>query len=59
MRVRLKHDVPVFNRLFSQIAKEYAALQTRRARTGEVTEGRVKRVESVIKAQLDPYVGST
>jgi integrase len=59
VRFRLKHDVPVFNRPFSDVAKEYVASQERRAATGEITCLRVKKIESIIKAQLNPYVGST
>lgn len=59
VRFRIKHEVPVFNRPFSEIAKEYVLVQERRARTGEITEGRVRRVKSVIRTHLDNYVGST
>ncbi|HEY5210510.1 MAG TPA: site-specific integrase [Stellaceae bacterium] len=59
LRFRLKHDVPIFNRSFSQIAKEYVALQKRRGATGQVSEARWKKCESVIRARLDLYVGST
>ena len=34
LRFRVKHDVPIFNRSFSQIAKEYVEQQKRRAATG-------------------------
>lgn len=59
VRFRIKHEVPVFNRPFSEIAKEYVLVQERRARTGEITDGRVRKVKSVIRSHLDPYVGST
>lgn len=59
VRFRLKHDVPIFNRPFSEVAKEYVALQARRATLGEITPLRVKKIESIIKSQLNPYVGST
>lgn len=35
VRFRLKHDVPVFNRPFSQVAGEYVAMQEARAKRGE------------------------
>lgn len=59
VRFRIKHEVPVFNRPFSQIAEEYVLVQERRARTGEITEGRVRKVKSVIRSHLDNYVGTT
>lgn len=59
IRFRLKHDVPVFNRPFAEVAKEYVALQARRASVGEIALLRVKKIESIIRAQLIPYVGTT
>ena len=59
IRFRLKHDVPVFNRPFAEVAKEYVALQARRATAGEIAPLRVKKIESIIRAQLNPYVGTT
>jgi integrase len=35
-----KHDVPVLNRPFSQVAEEYANMQQRRANAGEVSQDR-------------------
>ena len=40
IRFRLKHDVPVFNRPFRQVAEEYVATQQRRADAGEVSQAR-------------------
>jgi hypothetical protein len=40
LRFRIKHDVPIFNHSFSQIAKEYVELQKRRAATGQVSDAR-------------------
>jgi integrase len=59
LRFRLKHDVPIFNRSFSQIAKEYVELQKPRGATGQVSDARWRKCESVIRARLDLYVGST
>ena len=30
IRIMVKHDAPVFNRSFSQVAEEYATMQRRR-----------------------------
>lgn len=59
VRFRLKHDVPIFDKSFSEIAKDYTDTQRIRAKMGEITLERVKKIESVIKAQLNPYAGST
>ncbi len=58
LRFRIKHDVPVFNRPFSQIAKEYVEFQKERFEAGQIGRDRWKNTESVIRAQLNPYVGS-
>jgi len=58
LRFRIKHDVPVFNRPFSQIARDYAALQKERSLAGEITHHRWEVVDSIIHTQLNRYVGS-
>lgn len=59
VRFRLKHEVPIFNKPFRDVAKEYVEVQKRRAKMGEISAARVKKVQSIITAQLEPYVGST
>ena len=59
VRFRIKHDVPVFNRPFSEVALEYLAAQEARAKRGEVSAARPKKLKSVINGPLDAYVGST
>jgi integrase len=59
VRFRLKHDVPVFNRPFIQVAGEYLAQQEARAKRGEVSAERPKKLKSVINGPLNDYVGST
>jgi integrase len=58
VRFRIKHEVPIFNRPFSQIAKDYADLQKERVEAGQIALHRWKVVESVIAAQLNRYIGS-
>ena len=59
VRFRIKHEVPIFNKPFSEVAKEYTESQKSRAKMGEITHARVKKIQSVINAQLNPYVGTT
>ncbi len=59
IRFRVKHDVPIFNRPFSQVAGEYADAQQRRANAGEVSKARCKNIRSKIDGPLSAYVGST
>lgn len=59
LRTMIKHDVPVFNRPFRQVAEEYLTTQQRRADTGEVSQDRIKNLRNAFKKALDDYVGST
>lgn len=59
IKFRLKHDVPVFNRPFRQVAEEYITTMERRARTGEVSADRVKNLKNWVRRALDAYIGST
>jgi integrase len=58
LRFRVKHDVPIFNRPFSQIAQDYADLQKERVEAGQIAHKRWELVDSVIRVHLNPYVGS-
>jgi integrase len=59
VRFRIKHDVPIFNHPFSKVAKDWVELQKQRVEAGEIALYRISVVESVIRAQLNPYIGST
>ncbi|WP_413207599.1 hypothetical protein [Rhodospirillum sp. A1_3_36] len=58
LRFRIKHDVPVFNRPFREVGKEYLALQEERANRGEISASRVKKLRAVIEGALERYTGS-
>jgi integrase len=58
VRFRIKHEVPIFNRPFSQIAKDYSDFQKERVEAGQITHHRWEVIDSIIRAQLNPYVGS-
>ena len=58
VRFRVKHEVPVFNRPFSQIAKDYAAFQKARVAAGEITFHRWRVIDSHIRTQLNRYIGT-
>lgn len=59
IRFRVKHDVPVFNRPFSEVAQEYVKAQQRRANAGEVSQARAGNVKCKVDGPLNAYVGST
>jgi len=40
IRFRIKHDVPVFNRAFREVAREYLLTQEARAKRGEISAAR-------------------
>ena len=58
LRFRIKHEVPIFNRPFSQIAKDYADFQKERVEAGQIALHRWEVIDSIIRAQLNRYVGS-
>ncbi len=59
IRFRIKHDVPVFNRPFRQVAEEYIAAMERRVKIGEVSADSLKNLANRCRRVLDEYVGST
>ncbi len=59
VRFRLKHDVPIFNRPFSEVAEEYLKTQEARALRGEISVARPKKLRAVIQGPLNRYVGTT
>jgi hypothetical protein len=58
VRVRLESDIPVFNHPFRAVAKEYLATQEARAKRGEISKERPKKLKAVIQGALEDYVGT-
>jgi len=58
VRAMLKHDIPVFNHPFRAVAKEYLATQEARAKRGEISKERPKKLKAVLEGALEDYVGS-
>lgn len=59
IRYRIKLEVPVFDKSFAQVAKEFVAFTKARMEAGEITKHRYRVVDSHIRCQLDPYIGTT
>lgn len=59
LRFKIKHELPVFNRSFAEVAKEYSAFHKKRSEAGQITHHAWRVVDSHIKTQLNPYVGTT
>lgn len=57
VRFRVKHDVPVFNRPFSEIARDFTDLQKARVAAGEISFHRWRVMDSHVRSQLNRYVG--
>ncbi len=58
VRFRVKHDVPVFDKTFADVAKEYSDHAKSNAAYGQITMGRWKLIETHIRVHLIPYVGN-
>jgi integrase len=58
LRFQVKHEVPIFKKQFSQVAKEFSDYQKERSETGQITHHRWRVLDSHIKTQLNPYVGT-
>ena len=58
IRFRVKHDVPIFDKSFAEVAAEYSEHQKRTATAGKITMNRWKIVDSYIRLHLIPYVGN-
>ncbi|MGB7137086.1 MAG: hypothetical protein WBD46_17490, partial [Acidobacteriaceae bacterium] len=48
IRFRLKHDVPVFNHPFREVGREYLLMQEARARRGEISAARPRKVRAIV-----------
>ena len=58
LRFRIKHEIPVFDKTFSEVAEEFSAFQKERSEAGEISFHRWRVMHSHIKTQLNPYVGT-
>ena len=58
IRFRKKHDVPIFDKSFPEVASEYVARLKQSVGAGEMTDTLWKIKESLIRRYLVPYVGN-
>ncbi len=54
----IERDIPLFNRSFAKVAQEFLVEQEKRAREGEISAQRPKKMRAVIEGPLAEYVGS-
>ncbi len=58
VRYAVKHDMPIFNRSFREVADEYLRIMERRKDLGEVSLHRYKNLQSRLNGVLNDYVGT-
>jgi integrase len=58
IRFRVRHEVPIFEKSFAEVAREYSDFQKNNAHSGQITLGRWKIVDSYIRLHLIPYMGN-
>jgi integrase len=58
IRFRVKHEVPVFEKSFAEVAEEYGAYKKQMAEAGQITMKRWKTVDGHIRLHLIPYMGN-
>lgn len=58
IRFRVKHEVPVFEKSFEDVSKEYSDFVKSRAEAEQITLARWKVVDSHIRLHLNHYVGN-
>ena len=59
LRFMVKHEMPVFNHSFAQVAQEYVDKEKGRAEVGQITFHRWRVIESHIRTQLNRFLGKT
>src|SRR5690242_7854535 len=58
LHIKVEHSIPLFDKPFSKVAKEYSDFQKRRADAGEITKKRWATEDGYINKQLIPYCGN-
>ena len=58
IRFRVKHQVPVFDKSFAEVAEEFLALQKRNVGIDKITKERWQTVDGHIRLHLIPYIGN-
>jgi len=58
LRFKIKHEIPVFNRSFAEVAKEFSDFHKKRAEAGQISMHRWRVTDSHIRTALNPYVGT-
>jgi integrase len=59
IRFRVKHNVPVFEKSFAEVAEEFSKLKKAQAGAGQITMKRWQTVDGHIRLHLVPFIGNT
>ncbi|MGQ0676425.1 MAG: hypothetical protein ACT4N4_10135, partial [Rhodospirillales bacterium] len=57
-RFRIKHELPIFERMFSEVGEEFSKQEKARSEIGEITFHRWRVLDSHIKKNLNRYLGT-
>jgi integrase len=57
IRFRIKHQVPIFEKTFAEVALEYSAHLKKTAQSGQITMDRWQIVDGHIRRHLIPFIG--
>ena len=57
IRFRVKHDVPIFDKSFAEVAQEYSDHQKKAAQIGQITMERWVVIDGYIRLHLVPFMG--
>jgi integrase len=58
IRFRVKHEVPIFEKSFEDVATEYSQYQKSMADIGQITKSRWVVIDGYIRLHLLPYIGN-
>lgn len=58
IETKMEHQLPVFDKPFSEVALEYSERQRRLAEIGQITLNRWKTIDGHIRLHLIPYMGN-
>jgi len=58
IRFRVRHQIPVFEKTFAEVSKEYFEFRRNTFLAGQISSGRLKTIGYHIKNSLDPYLGN-
>jgi integrase len=59
IRFKISHELPVFDKSFNQVAREFLEIEKERSEAGQISIHRWKVMEGHIRVQISKYLGNT